>query len=138
MSFFFRQSANRQDGGHKPTIHRDANVGAGRTRNIVRPTIASPFNEWGTIIGVNAKLLYGVILGVVAWWLWPANPKWWGLGVWAVILWASSFALIINAIRSIMKLRSGKKRWKALQAMGNSPKNARLADKHDLQSGGMN
>ena len=102
--------------------------------NPVKP----PFNETGTIIGVNFKFLHAVLLGVVAWWIWPSDPKWWGLGMIAIILGAASVATIIAALRSAIKLHSAKKRWAALQALGSAPKNARLAGKHDLHKRGMN
>ena len=102
--------------------------------NPVKP----PFNETGTIIGINFKFLHAVLLGIVAWWIWPSDPKWWGLGMIAIILGAASFATMISALRSAIKLHSAKKRWAALQALGNAPKNARLVGKHDLQHGGMN
>ncbi len=100
--------------------------------------IKPPFNEGGTILGVNAKLLHGAILGVVAYFIWPDDPKWWGFGMFSIILGAASVALVIEAIRSAMKLHAAKRRWAALQALGNAPKNARLAGKHGLRSGGMN
>jgi len=102
--------------------------------NPVKP----PFNETGTIVGVNFKFLHGVLLGVVAYWIWPNDPKWWGFGMIAVLLGAASVAFVIEAVRSAIKLHSAKKRWAALQALGNAPKNARLAGKHDLHHGGMN
>jgi len=100
--------------------------------------VKPPFNEIGTIIGVNFKFLHAVLLGVVAWWIWPSDPKWWGLGMIAAILAAASFGLMISGLRSAIKLHSAKKRWAALQALGNAPKNARLAGKHDLHKRGMN
>jgi len=103
-------------------------------RHLVKP----PFNETGMIIGVNFKLLYACLLGVVAYWIWPNDPKWWGFGFIAIIMGAASIALVMNAIRSAIKLLAAKKRWKTLQALGNAPKNARLAGKHDLQHRGMN
>lgn len=102
--------------------------------NPVKP----PFNETGAIIGVNFKFLHAVLLGVVAWWIWPSDPKWWGLGMIAVIMGAASIAMVIAAFRSAIKLHSAKKRWALLQSLGNAPKNARLAGKHDLQHRGMN
>ena len=102
--------------------------------NPVKP----PFNETGTIIGINFKFLHAVLLGVVAWWIWPTDPKWWGLGMIAIILGAASLAMSVEATRSAMKLCAAKKRWEDLHDRGNAPKNARLAGKHDLQSGGMN
>lgn len=97
-----------------------------------------PFNETGTILGVNFKLLHAVLLGAVSWWIWPSDPKWWGFGMIAILLGFASVAFVIEAIRSAFKLRAAKRRWEALQALGNAPKNARLARKHDLKHGGMN
>ena len=102
--------------------------------NPVKPA----FNETGAIISINFKFLHAVLLGVVACWIWPSDPKWWGLGMIAIILGAASVATIIAALRSAIKLHSAKKRWTALQSLGNAPKNARLAGKHDLQHRGMN
>ena len=100
--------------------------------------IKAPFNEAGTIFEINAKLLHGCLCGVVAWWCWPDDPKWWGFYLYAIILWAAAGAFVIEAMRSFLKLRDAKKRWGVLQDAGNRPKNARLPSKSDLQNEGMN
>lgn len=97
-----------------------------------------PFNETGIVLGVNFKLLHAVLLGVVAYSIWPSDPKWWGLGMIAILLGAASLAMAIEAARSAMKLRVAKKRWAFIHDRGNAPKNARLAGKHDLEQGNMN
>lgn len=103
-------------------------------RHSVRP----PFNEVGVIISVNLKLLYAALLGAISWWIWPSDPKWWGFFILSILLGALSISLVLEAIRSSRRLRAAKNRWAAHQALGNAPKNARLAGKHDLQNGGMN
>ena len=103
-------------------------------RNQVKP----PFNETGTIFVINFKLLFASLMSAVGYGIWPSDPEWWGLGMIAIILWMISLAMTVEVFRAGVKLRAAKKRWAALQALGNAPKNARLAEKHDLQNGGMN
>ena len=97
-----------------------------------------PFNETGSIVMINAKLLYSCVLGFAAWWAWPDDPRWWGFYILSVLSGAGGAALAIEAIKSAFKLRAAKIRWELIQAMGNRPKNAKLADKADLQAKGMN
>ena len=98
----------------------------------------APFNEAGTIFVINFKLLFAALTSTIGYWIWPSDPKWWGFGMIALILWMISLAMVVEVLRAAIKLRAAKKRWKALQALGNAPKNARLAEKHDLRNGGMN
>jgi len=129
MSFFFKGPSDQQS--NKPY----SNVGSKQSNN---PPIQPPFNETGTVIGINGKFLHGVLCGVVAWWCWPTDPKWWGFGMFSVILWAASMAFVFEGIRSFIKLRGAKKRWRVIEKMGSSPKNARIPEKSDLQEKGMN
>ena len=133
IGFFNRYSNNQQDNSHE-----GANVGAGKTKNIAKPNIQPPFNETGTILGINGKLLHGFLCGVVAWWCWPTDPKWWGFGMFAFILWAACVCFIFEGIRAFFKLHGAKKRWAIIEASGNRPKNARILEKSDLQDKGMN
>lgn len=132
-NFFKLHSDNQQDNRNK-----GANVGAGKTKNTAKPNVQPPFNETGTILGINGKLLHGFLCGVVAWWCWPNDPKWWGFGIFSVILWAACVCFIFEGIRSFFKLRGAQKRWALIEASGNRPKNARILEKSDLQDKGMN
>jgi len=133
IGFFKRQSDN-----HGADVNSGANVGAGKTKNIAAPHIQPPFNETVTILGINGKFLHGVLCGAVAWWCWPTDSKWWGFGMFSVILWAACGCFIFEGIRSFFKLHGAKKRWRAIEEMGNRPKNASIVDKSDLQDKGMN
>lgn len=97
-----------------------------------------PFNETGTILGINGKLLHGFLAAVVAYLIWPEHPKWWGLGMFSSILWVAAVCFVFEGFRSFLKLRSAKKRWAVIEALGKPPKNACVADKSDLQKKGMN
>ena len=107
------------------------------SRNDANP-MKPPFNETGIILGINGKLLHGVLAGVVAYVIWPEDPKWWGLGMFSSILWVASVCFVFEGFHSFLKLRSAKKRWAVIEALGKRPKNARVADKSDLQKKGMN
>ena len=134
MIGFSKRQAEHQIGGD----NTGANVGAGKTQNIAQPHIQPPFNETGTILGINGKLLHGVLAGVVAYVIWPDDPKWWGLGILSSILWVASVCFIFEGFRSFLKLRNAKQRWAVIEALGSRPKNARIAGKSDLQNKGMN
>ena len=126
IGFFKRPSDNRG-----ADVNSGATVGAGKTKNIAAPHIQPPFNETVTIFGINGKFLHGVLCGAVAWWCWPTDPKWWGFGMFSVILWAASVCFIIEGVRSFINLRGAKKRWRVIGDMGGRPKNARVATKAD-------
>ncbi|MEM7069443.1 MAG: hypothetical protein AAF478_11225 [Pseudomonadota bacterium] len=101
-------------------------------------TLQPPFDEAGVVLGVNGKLLQGFLAGGIAWWCWPSDPYWWGFYIYSVILWAASVCFVAEGLRSYFKLRAAKRRWRAIEKMGNRPKNARLVGKSGLQQKGMN
>lgn len=138
MSIFFGNSSTKQVSTQNASNHNNGNVGAGRTNSITHPHVQAPFNETGTVIGINGKFLHGFLCGVVAYWCWPSDPKWWGLYLYSVILWAASACFAFEGIRSFVKLRSAKKRWAYIRDLGARPKNAQIVDKTTLQNERMN
>lgn len=142
MRTFFKQSPRQSvgnDHGHfKGDASNAGNLDAGRGDQNPQSHIEPPFNETSTIIGINGKLLHGCLMGIVAYTIWPSDPKWWGLGMFSVILWVAAVAFVFEGWCSFTKLRAAKNRWAKIEGLGSSPKNARLADKSDLQQKGMN
>jgi hypothetical protein len=128
MSFFFKRTS-QQNSERDVISHKAQSTG---------PVLQPPFNETGTILGINGKLLHGFLAGVVAYVIWPDDPKWWGLGMFSGILWVASVCFMFEGFRSFLKLRNAKQRWAVIEELGSRPKNARVAGKSDLQNKGMN
>lgn len=97
-----------------------------------------PYDHTGETIKINLYLGYAVFLVAIAYWIWPSDPRWWGFYGLAILLCCSAFGLVLNALRSMIKLKKAVDKWKAIQSLGNAPKNAKMASKSDLQNKGMN
>lgn len=97
-----------------------------------------PYDHTGEIVKINSYLGYAAFLGATSFWIWPSDPHWWGFYGLSILMCCSAFALVVNALRTMGKLKKARARWKAIEALGNAPKNARLATKDTLQDGDMN
>ena len=97
-----------------------------------------PYDHAGEIIKINASLCWAVFLVCAAIWIWPSDPHWYAFYGLSVVLCLAASGLVFNSLRTMLKLKKTRDRWNEIQKLGNAPKNARLASKHELQSGGMN
>lgn len=103
----------------------------------MKPRLSLPYDHTGDIIKINFNLVHAVALAVAGVWIWPSDPHWWGFYGVAIIMHASAVGLVIDAIRTMYKLKRSRDNWRAIQAFGNAPKNAKLATKQALQDKGM-
>ncbi|MBL4759227.1 MAG: hypothetical protein JKY32_16865 [Rhizobiales bacterium] len=92
---------------------------------------------YGTIIQINAKLLYALFLAALAYFSWPTNPKWWGFGFISVTSGLASLGLIIEAIRAMAQLFTRDKVMAEYMAQGNKPKSSDLTSEDALKDAGM-
>ena len=97
-----------------------------------------PYDHTGEIVKINASLCWAVALVFAAIWIWPSDPHWYAFYGLGVILCLAALGLVFNSLRTMRKLQKTRRKWREIQALGNSPKNARLVSKHDLQRGDMN
>lgn len=96
-----------------------------------------PFNNTRTIYEINFQLGYAVLLAVVGNLIWPSDPHWWAFGAMSIICWLVTGGLIFKSLRQMWEIRSNYKKWRAFQARGKAPKQAKLASKQAQQNGGM-
>jgi hypothetical protein len=92
---------------------------------------------FGHIVLVNLKLGYAVCLGGFAHYLWPTNPKLWGLGLIAVFVGAGALLLAFDALKSAVNILRTERYMRHYSRRGNLPKSARLASDDDLRDAGM-
>ena len=90
-----------------------------------------------TIVKINAKLLSAVILGILAYFSWPADPKWWGLGVVSIASGLAAIGLIIEAVRAMSFLFTREWVMSEYMAQGDKPKSSDLASDNALKDAGM-
>lgn len=91
----------------------------------------------GTIIHINAKLLYAAILAFAAYYAWPSNIKWWGFGFITICAGGAAIGLLVNSFALAMKLYTRNKAAEKYLKQGNKPKSSDLASTDDLDSAGM-
>jgi len=62
------------------------------------------------ILAINARFLGAAFMGALALLLWPQEPEWWMLGLFAGLLWIGSFVLLwVNLIRIYESLKHDRK-----------------------------
>ena len=91
----------------------------------------------GTIIHINAKLLYATVLAFAAYYSWPSNIKWWGFGFITICAGGAAIGLLVNAIKLAMALYARNRVAEDYLAQGNKPKSSDLASTDELDSAGM-
>ncbi|MBG6166771.1 hypothetical protein IWQ54_006470 [Labrenzia sp. EL_195] len=96
-----------------------------------------PFDDRPLIIAINGQLGYAVVLAVVAYWIWPTDPRWYGFGLMSIMMGAAAAALILRSFGQMVKIHRRNQFWKLQKPRGNAPKNARLASDDDMRRGGM-
>ncbi len=91
----------------------------------------------GTTIQINAKLLYAVILGVAAYFIWPTNPKYWGFGFLSIVMALAAIGLVIEAVRAMVKLYARDKALENYVAQGSKTKSSEMTTNDALEQAGM-
>jgi hypothetical protein len=94
-------------------------------------------SSFGTIIGINARLLYAALMSSLAWYIWPDSMRGYGWGFLSICLWLSSFALFVEACKAALKLYARDRAVSKYLAQGNKPKTAEMASNDALRNAGM-
>ena len=97
-----------------------------------------PYDHTGEIFKINASLCYALALVFAAIYIWPSDPRWYAFYGLSVILCLAAIGLVFGSLRKMRKLKKERDAWAKILALGNSPKNAMLLSKHDLQNEDMN
>lgn len=93
----------------------------------------TPFQgSLGTVVQINLKLLYAMTLAFGAYWQWPADPRWWGIGLVSICAGLGAVGLVIEAIKSAIKLLMREREIERFQAQGAKQRSARLMNDDDL------
>ena len=96
-----------------------------------------PPSSFGALLRINLKAFWAVCLGVAAYLLWPTTLEWWGLGFISICFGLSALGLMVNALRTAMKLHLRRKALEAYAAQGSRPKTAQMASEQALKNSGM-
>ena len=91
----------------------------------------------GTLTKVNAKILYGAFLGLVAYLCWPTNPLWWGFGIITIVLGMEAITQLAGAIKLIFKLRTFEGGQEEFMGRGKQVKSSALASQDFLTEKGV-
>ena len=97
-----------------------------------------PYDHTEETFRINAFLCYALALVCTAIWIWPSDPRWYAFYGFSVILCLAALGLVFGSLRTMRKLKKERDAWAIILALGNSPKNATLLSKHDLQNEDMN
>lgn len=96
-----------------------------------------PFDDRPLIVAINSQLGYAAILAIVASWIWPTDPRWFGFGFMSIMMGAAAVALVLRSFGQMVKIHRRNREWKSYQKRGYAPKNARLASDEDMRRGNM-
>lgn len=91
----------------------------------------------GTVIGINARLLYAAMMSAFAWYIWPETMLGYGWGFISICLWLSSVVLFIQAVKAAIKIYHRDKVLAAYAAQGGQPKTAKLTSADALKKSEM-
>lgn len=91
----------------------------------------------GSTAIINGKLLAAATLTGIGAWLYPSSIQDWGWGFLAIMLWLSSFGLVIEVIRLAVKIYLRDRALAKFTSQGQQPKSAELASSDALQNAGM-
>ena len=91
----------------------------------------------GAIAGINFKLAGAVVMGAIAYGIWPSNPEWWGFGLMSIILACGAVTNVVAAIRQMVQLYIRDKELARYMRQGKAPKQAEIADATTLKKAGM-
>lgn len=89
------------------------------------------------IVMINKHCLGAALSGVIAWWLWPSSPEWWGLGVISVILAMQMPIGFIAAVKAYLALLQRERAIAAYSSQGAPLKSATMASRQALIDAGM-
>ena len=91
----------------------------------------------GTIVQINAKLLYFTFLGWMSYYTWPIHPQWWGFGLLSIFTGLAAVALLVNVLRMMFHLYQRDKTLAAFQAQGNQPKTSSVVSNDRMREAGL-
>ncbi|MFD0917253.1 hypothetical protein ACFQ14_12605 [Pseudahrensia aquimaris] len=89
-------------------------------------------NGTSSVIGINAKLLYAALLAIAAYYIWPPSAEWWGFGFISVCFALSALGLLVDAIKSAVKLYGRERVIADITDGAKQPQSSRLASEADL------
>ncbi len=97
-----------------------------------------PYDHTGEIFQINASLCWATALVFTAYYVWPSNLRWYAFYGFSVILCLAALGLVFNSLRLMRKIGKERAAWIRILKLGNTPTNAKLMSKHDMQDEGMN
>ena len=89
------------------------------------------------IISINGNILMAIVYFYLADWLWPTDPRNWGYGVIAIMVWLGCFVFIIKAISKIIALYRKDKMLARFATQVRPQKDAEIASTDTLKKAGM-
>lgn len=96
-----------------------------------------PSAPTGSIFKINFDLLLAFIFMMIAWAIWPSNPKWWGFGLLSILMGLSAIGAFLDAVRTMAKLKARDKVLAEQMAYAKELKEANLASEQALKDAGM-
>lgn len=91
----------------------------------------------GAIIRINGLLLLAATNVAIAKWIWPTDPKWWGLGFIAIILCFAAIGFVVDALKLMAGRHRQQKEIEAIRKVGNQPRSARFASDEEMSKAGI-
>ena len=89
------------------------------------------------IIGINVNILAAIGYYYLADWLWPSDPRYWGFGFIAIMVWLASFCYAVKALSKIIALYRKDKMLARFEADIRPQKDAEMASTATLKEAGM-
>lgn len=90
-----------------------------------------------TAVSINTQFTVAVILGVVAWAIWPETAQWWGLGIMSVMFALASALCLKGAIAGMVRVYEHDRAIAEFAALGPEPKSSQVASRDQMKQAGM-
>jgi len=98
--------------------------------NILKPRTSQ-------IMAVNGNFFGAVIIFAYGWFLWPDDPRWYGLYIIGVICFMASIAFVIRALRLMKEMYLQEKLVAEYQSKVKPQKDAEMSSDKSLKDAGM-
>ncbi len=98
----------------------------------------NPFQHTAaSVFAINVKLLGAAMTACMAWFIWPAYPQAWALGLVSIFMGVAAIILLIDALKVIVKLYAREVAIARYLAQGPRPKAAEMVSADTLSNAGM-
>ncbi len=94
-------------------------------------------SAFGTIVKINAMLLYATLLAFVSFYNWPPDSRWWGFAIVSICTGAAAVFLAGQAVKLMIELRTRDATITEIENLGTKQKSSRLADEQTLKDAGL-